>query len=144
MENSHTKAEVQIKERGSPWNTHLKIRCLYQFPHLRTQGTPWKKSFKECKIQSARRTPGEQSRWMKLTRLIWAHKGCSSKKRTYMGLPQVLCLHIIAFNLSFSWDFWICELVGLWLLCPLLGFFHLLSCLLWLQCDTFYFIFYIL
>lgn len=28
-----------------------------------------------------------------------------------MGLHQVLCLHIIAFNLSFSWDFWICETI---------------------------------
>lgn len=126
-----------VKERGIPWNTHLKIGCLYQIPHLRTQGTPWKKSYKECKIQSARRTPGEQSQLKKLSKTHMSSQRLKQQRKNIHGsTPGPL---FIAFNLAFSWDFWICELVGLWLLCPLLGFFHLLSCLLWLQCDTFLF-----
>lgn len=126
-----------VKERGIPWNTHLKIGCLYQIPHLRTQGTPWKKSYKECKIQSARRTPGEQSRLKKLSKTHMSSQRLKQQRKNIHGsTPGPL---FIAFNLAFSWDFWICELVVLWLLCPLLGFFHLLSSLLWLQCDTFLF-----
>ena len=52
---------------------------------------------------------------------MWTHGDWSSKHRAYTGLYQVLCVYTIDFSSGLSWDSWVCEPVGLWPLCLILG-----------------------
>lgn len=97
--------------------------CLHLIPLLRAQGTPQKGTQKEFKSQRGQRAQENkvlQSR---------AHRDWSSKHRASTGPHQVLCTRY-SFSLIFLWDSCMCEQMGLWFLCLLLGFFSFCWCAL--------------
>lgn len=101
--------------------------------------TRWKRRGKVCERQREQRTPREQSLRINRTRLLWTHRGWSSKHGPTQVYTAPLSIHSSLQHRTFV------GLLNVWIsgslvFVPSLGAFPSLGCLVQTQCDGFCFV----